>query len=104
MDMKCLIICIITQMWNSIGSLLTIATLSDELAGGPLEQPLLLMNSALDFQGPTSVKMMLKLVKPPTLARSPTVAPVLPPTIIIHHYLNVCKPRTLFYLKLKLGC
>ena len=42
-----------------------IATLSDELAGGPLEQPLLLVNSALDFQGPTSVKMMLKLVKPP---------------------------------------
>ena len=38
--------------------------LSDELMDKPLEQPLLFVNSDLDFQGPTSVKKMLKLVKP----------------------------------------
>ena len=38
--------------------------LSVELVEEPLKQPLLFMNSDLDFQGPTSVNKMLKLVKP----------------------------------------
>ena len=41
-----------------------LAPLSDDLARDSLEQPLLFVNSALDFQGPTSVKMILTLVKP----------------------------------------
>ena len=41
-----------------------VAPLSEELAGGPTEQPLLVVISSHDFQGPTSVKKILSLVKP----------------------------------------